>query len=107
MSEGSSDPSVTLPSKATQGQEEWRVVSASAKRRKVFRAPDRMEKMNSFSVLELGEGKSAEENDLCKVRSEELFRKFKEALAKIKNWGAPLWYAVCCRGGDWEVNGCP
>ncbi|MPC21584.1 hypothetical protein E2C01_014572 [Portunus trituberculatus] len=37
--EGVAVPAVSLPSNETQGQEEWRVVSSGAKRRKVLRAP--------------------------------------------------------------------
>ncbi|MPC56494.1 hypothetical protein E2C01_050455 [Portunus trituberculatus] len=99
---------------------EWRVVSAGTKR-KILRASQRVETMNSFVL----EGVEEEENggrgclpgakiekvsvhldtcleadgtkpivffnseegmnDLCKVRSEELLRRFKEALAKIKD----------------------
>ncbi|XP_045136199.1 uncharacterized protein LOC123519077 [Portunus trituberculatus] len=44
-------------------------------------------------------------NDICKVRSEELFRRFKEALAKIRNKDAtPVVCGVLPRkelGGEW------
>ncbi|MPC54582.1 hypothetical protein E2C01_048504 [Portunus trituberculatus] len=48
---------------------------------------------------------SAGGNDLCKVRSEELFRRFKEALAKIRDKDAtPVVCDVLSRrdlGGEW------
>ncbi|MPC61324.1 hypothetical protein E2C01_055394 [Portunus trituberculatus] len=50
--EGVAVPTVSLPSNETQGQEEWRVVSSGAKRRKVLRALQRVETTNSFTVLE-------------------------------------------------------
>ncbi|MPC15592.1 hypothetical protein E2C01_008391 [Portunus trituberculatus] len=50
--EGVVVPTVSLPSNKTKGQEEWRVVSSGAKRRKVLRAPQRVETENSFAVLE-------------------------------------------------------
>ncbi|MPC45802.1 hypothetical protein E2C01_039507 [Portunus trituberculatus] len=177
---------VSLPSNETKGQEEWRVVSSGAKRRKILKAPQRVETKNSFAVLEgveeekekaegdkvrrveespptdkiLSAGKilvigdsqvrhlnmafcdkdrerrtrlclpgagiegvnaqldmclvdgtkpivflSEGGNDICKVRSEELFRRFKEALAKIGNKDAT--HVVCGvlprrgLGGEW------
>ncbi|MPC53700.1 hypothetical protein E2C01_047598 [Portunus trituberculatus] len=164
--EGEMVPTVSLPSNETKGQGEWRVVSSGAKRRKVFRAPQRVETKNSFAVLKgveeknekagsdevrrvegslpagkiLSAGKtlvigdsqvrhfnaafsdkdrrrttrvcllaagigqinaqldtcladgtkpivflSVGGSDICKVSSEELFKRFKEALAKIRN----------------------
>ncbi|MPC87103.1 hypothetical protein E2C01_081954 [Portunus trituberculatus] len=50
--EGVAAPTVSLPSNETQGQEAWRVVSSDAKRRKVLRAPQRVETTNSCAVLE-------------------------------------------------------
>ncbi|MPC62436.1 hypothetical protein E2C01_056521 [Portunus trituberculatus] len=49
--EGVAIPAVSLPINETQGQE-WRVVSSGAKRRKVLRAPQRVETLNSLAVLE-------------------------------------------------------
>ncbi|MPC77290.1 hypothetical protein E2C01_071741 [Portunus trituberculatus] len=50
--EGVEVPAVSLPSNEMKGQEEWRVVSLGAKRRKVLRATQRVETENSFAVLE-------------------------------------------------------
>ncbi|MPC49671.1 hypothetical protein E2C01_043481 [Portunus trituberculatus] len=50
--EGMAVPAVSLTSNETKGQEEWRVVSSGAKRRKVLRATQRVETENSFAVLE-------------------------------------------------------
>ncbi|MPC54580.1 hypothetical protein E2C01_048502 [Portunus trituberculatus] len=50
--EGVAVPTVAVPSNETQGQEEWRVVSAGEKRRKVLRAPQRVETTNSLAVME-------------------------------------------------------
>ncbi|MPC42456.1 hypothetical protein E2C01_036078 [Portunus trituberculatus] len=44
---------------------------------------------------------SAGGNDICKVRSEELFRRFKEALAKIRNKDATPVVCDHCRSNGW------
>ncbi|MPC37659.1 hypothetical protein E2C01_031145 [Portunus trituberculatus] len=49
--EGVAVPTVSLPSNETQGQEEWRVVSSGAKRRKVLRAPQRVETAKFFHCV--------------------------------------------------------
>ncbi|MPC81154.1 hypothetical protein E2C01_075758 [Portunus trituberculatus] len=54
--EGVAVPTVSLPCNGMKGQEEWREVPSGAKRRKVFRAPQRVEAENSFIVGGSGGG---------------------------------------------------
>lgn len=73
-------PTVTLPSKATQGQEQWSVISRGAKRRKVFlRKPCLADRRNVFNPLaeedsvpatveDKGRNEGADEGSLPKVK---------------------------------------
>ncbi|MPC34504.1 hypothetical protein E2C01_027896 [Portunus trituberculatus] len=65
--EGVAVSAVSLPSNETKGQEEWRVVSSGAKRRKVLRATQRVETENSLAVLE-GVEEEKEEAESDEVR---------------------------------------